>query len=163
MLDSAGSQTSFLCLKKVESKCLLPQRDATVSFPYITRDNLLHQELITIHGRFFQTAKTRTIKCRKKPKTSQMTRQEMTDCRKKEWEIHQAEMWREPRFLLHFKDSVLHNQKGSWKARTQICRYKMPWIKITQIEQRGIQSPSRGNPCELMKCKASQCHTMESK
>lgn len=28
----------------------------------------------------------------------------MADCRKKEWEIHQAEMWREPHFLHHLRD-----------------------------------------------------------
>ena len=82
---------------------------------------------------------------------------------KKEGEIYWAEMRREPYFLLHFMDSVFHNQKGSWKARTQRGRHKMPWTKITYIKQIGIQSPFRGDPCRLMKCKASLCRTVESK
>lgn len=72
-------------------------------------------------------------------------------------------MQREPYYLLHFMDSVFHNQKGSWKARTQRCRHKIPRTRITQIKQIAMQSPFEGDPCKLIKCKASLCHTVESK
>lgn len=51
MLDSAGLQTG---LNKVQSNSLLPQRDATVSFPHFNTDNFLYQEFV---GIFFKQLK----------------------------------------------------------------------------------------------------------
>lgn len=86
----------------------------------------------------------------------------MTDCRKKEWEMHQAETWREPRFLLHFRDLFFIIRRDPEKPEHQdVCiRHHEQGL---HRQNKGIQSPSRGNPYELMKCKASQCHTKESK
>lgn len=55
-----------------------------------------------------------------------------------------------------------NTEMQAWDAG-MICRHKVPWTRITQIKQIGIKSPFGGDPCELMKCKATPCHTVESK